>query len=118
MTYTKKYLKINVGSGGSGYTRAPVVTIDSPSESWGIDASAIAEIDSSGQVSSITLFLVEEDLVQFLHNISGPDVGMMLLLELLRLFQSIIWLRVQQKYLESLQLIRQLMLLIIQILEI
>ena len=43
----KEVLKINVGSGGTGYTRAPLtVTIDSPSESWGIDASGIAEIDS------------------------------------------------------------------------
>ena len=47
--------KVEVVNGGSGYTKPPVVTIDSPSESWGIDASAIAEINSQGEVSSITL---------------------------------------------------------------
>lgn len=47
--------KVEVVNGGSGYTKPPVVIIDSPSESWGIDASAIAEINSQGEVSAITL---------------------------------------------------------------
>ena len=72
----KEVLKINVGSGGTGYTKAPTVTIDSPSESWGIDASGIAEIDSSGQVSSITLASSGRGFSSVPSvTISGPEVG-------------------------------------------
>ena len=46
--------KIVVSSGGTGYTSTPTVTIDSPGESWGIDATAIAEI-SNGSVTGITV---------------------------------------------------------------
>ena len=36
--------KIKLTNGGSGYTSRPTVTIDSPSESWGISATAIATV--------------------------------------------------------------------------
>ena len=40
---------IVVGSGGTGYTSTPTVTISSPEEPWGVNASAIADI-SNGSV--------------------------------------------------------------------
>ncbi len=46
--------KIKVTNGGSGYTIPPTITIGSPSESWGIPATAIAEI-TAGSVSSVTI---------------------------------------------------------------
>ena len=46
--------KVAVTNGGSGYTSPPTITIGSPSESWGIPATAIAEL-TAGQVSSVTI---------------------------------------------------------------
>ena len=46
--------KITITDGGSGYTSAPVVTISSPSESWGITAKAIATIEN-GAVTEIEM---------------------------------------------------------------
>ena len=46
--------KITVTNGGSGYTSAPTVTIAAPSQSWGINATAIATIEN-GSVSEITI---------------------------------------------------------------
>ena len=46
--------KIKITNGGSGYTIPPTITIGSPSEPWGIPATAIAEL-TAGQVSSITI---------------------------------------------------------------
>ena len=46
--------KITVTNQGSGYTSPPTITIGSPSESWGIPATAIAEL-TAGQVSSVTI---------------------------------------------------------------
>jgi hypothetical protein len=43
--------KIIVGSGGTGYTSAPVVTIDPPSTSWGIQATAVAEVENGSIVA-------------------------------------------------------------------
>jgi len=69
-------LKIDIDNAGSGYTKPPVVTIDSPSESWGIDASGIAEINSVGQVSSITLVSSGRGFSSTPNvTISNPDVG-------------------------------------------
>ena len=45
---------ISISNGGSGYTTPPIVTIDSPNESWGIKANAIARI-SNGSVSEIVI---------------------------------------------------------------
>ena len=46
--------KVTVSAGGTGYTSAPTVTIADPSTSWGIKATAVAEI-SNGSVSAITI---------------------------------------------------------------
>jgi hypothetical protein len=43
--------KIIVGSGGTGYTYAPTVTISPPETSWGISASAVAEIKNGSVVA-------------------------------------------------------------------
>ena len=50
----KKVSKITVTDGGSGYTTAPEITIDAPTTSWGIPATATAEI-KNGSVESIIL---------------------------------------------------------------
>ena len=50
----KKVSKITVTDGGSGYTTAPEITIDAPTTSWGIPATATAEI-KNGSVKSIIL---------------------------------------------------------------
>ena len=47
--------RIQITNGGSGYTSIPNVTIDPQSESWGINAEAIAEISNSGAVTAINL---------------------------------------------------------------
>jgi len=46
---------ISITDGGSGYTQAPVVTIDSPTGPNGIRAEASSNIDSSGRVTSIDI---------------------------------------------------------------
>ena len=46
--------KIRVGSAGTGYNSAPTITISDPSVSWGIPASAVAEI-SNGSVRNIEI---------------------------------------------------------------
>ena len=68
--------KIDIDNAGSGYTKPPVVIIDPPSESWGIDASAIAEINSQGEVSSVTLVSSGRGF-DFIPSVtfSNPDVG-------------------------------------------
>jgi hypothetical protein len=46
--------KIIIENGGSGYTSSPVVTISSPETTWGIKASAVANV-SNGSVTSIEI---------------------------------------------------------------
>ena len=46
--------KITITNGGSGYTSPPTITIGTPSEPWGIPATAVAEL-TAGQVSSVTI---------------------------------------------------------------
>ncbi len=46
--------KIKVGSAGTGYIRAPEITIDPPSEPWGIKATAVASI-KNGKVDEIDI---------------------------------------------------------------
>ena len=45
---------ISITNGGSGYTSTPIVTIDPPSESWGVRAKAIATIEN-GSVTQIDI---------------------------------------------------------------
>jgi hypothetical protein len=46
--------KISIVSGGTGYTESPFVYISSPSTSWGVPASAVAEI-SNGSITTINI---------------------------------------------------------------
>jgi len=46
--------RIIIEDGGSGYTDTPFITIESPSESWGIDAQASTEI-TNGSVSAVNI---------------------------------------------------------------
>jgi hypothetical protein len=46
--------KINVSSGGTGYTETPEITIESPPTQWGIPATAVAEV-INGSVSSVEI---------------------------------------------------------------
>lgn len=50
----KKVQKIDIIDGGSGYTQSPEIIISSPSVSWGIPATAAAEI-KNGRVVSINI---------------------------------------------------------------
>jgi len=50
----KEVKKITVTDGGSGYTTPPTVTIAAPSESWGIQATAVATI-KNGAVDEISV---------------------------------------------------------------
>ena len=45
---------ITISNGGSGYTSAPIVTVDAPSASWGIRAKAVATIEN-GSVTQIDM---------------------------------------------------------------
>ena len=53
-TLYKQVQKVTVTDAGSGYTTAPTVTIAAPSESWGIQATAVATI-KNGAVDEITI---------------------------------------------------------------
>ena len=67
--------KINVTNGGSGYTNTPTVTISPPSESWGINATAIAEV-TNGSVSAVEIVSSGRGYTSApTISISGPNVG-------------------------------------------
>lgn len=46
--------KVNVSAGGTGYNSTPIVTIDPPLTSWGVQATALAEV-SGGSVTGIQI---------------------------------------------------------------
>ncbi len=67
--------KIVVSSGGTGYNSSPVVTISSPSESWGIQATAVAEV-VNGSVVAIEVVSSGRGYTSTpTITISSPDVG-------------------------------------------
>ena len=67
--------KITVGSGGTGYTSTPTVTIDPPSTSWGVQATAVAEV-VNGSVTSIQIVSSGRGYVTTPNvTISAPNVG-------------------------------------------
>lgn len=67
--------KINILNGGSGYTNKPVVSIDPPSEAWGIPAQAIA-IVQNGVVTGIELVSSGRGYTSVPNiTISSPNVG-------------------------------------------
>jgi len=67
--------KIIVGSGGTGYTSTPVITIDPPSTSWGIRATAIAEI-KNGTITAINIISNGRGYTSLPSiTVSSPNVG-------------------------------------------
>ena len=67
--------KITVGSGGTGYTNRPTVTISPPATSWGIAAQAVASI-SNGSVAEIDIVSSGRGYTSApTITISGPEVG-------------------------------------------
>ena len=67
--------KINVSAGGTGYTNRPTVTISSPSISWGVPATAVANI-SNGSVTSIDIVSSGRGYTTTpTITISSPNVG-------------------------------------------
>ena len=76
-TLYKNVTNIAVGSGGTGYTNAPVVTIDAPSTSgdWGVTATAVANV-SGGRVKGIDIVSNGRGYTSTPSiTIAGPDVG-------------------------------------------
>lgn len=68
---------LELTSGGSGYTNQPIVTVDSPSTSWGIEGQFTAEI-SDGSVTGFNV--ISEGRGYSLTSppsvtVSSPDVG-------------------------------------------
>jgi len=67
--------KIIVGSGGTGYTSQPTVTIVDPDTSWGVTAQAVSNI-SNGTVTSFDLISSGRGYTSVPKvTISSPDVG-------------------------------------------
>jgi hypothetical protein len=67
--------KIRVSVGGTGYTSTPTVTISSPPTSWGVPATAVAEI-SNGSVSAINIISNGRGYATApAITISSPNVG-------------------------------------------
>ena len=66
---------IVVSSGGTGYTSTPTVTVQSPTESWGIPSTSVAEI-SNGSVTNIQLITSGRGYSSVpTVTISSPNIG-------------------------------------------
>jgi hypothetical protein len=85
--------KIIVGSGGTGYTNTPIITIDSPLTDWGVQATAVAEV-VNGSVTSVEIVSSGRGYTTTPNiTISSPDVGIntaTVTLELLPTYYSIL----------------------------
>jgi hypothetical protein len=67
--------RVVVGSGGTGYTSTPTVTIDPPSTSWGVQAQAVAVI-SNGTVTGFEIISNGRGYSSIpAVQISAPNVG-------------------------------------------
>ena len=67
--------KIIIGSGGTGYTSPPVVTIDPPSTSWGIQATAVPEV-RNGTITTINIISNGRGYTTLPKiTVSAPNVG-------------------------------------------
>ena len=67
--------KIIISSGGTGYTSLPIVTIDPPSTSWGIQATAVAEV-KNGSIVSIDIVSNGRGYTTLpAITVSSPNVG-------------------------------------------
>jgi len=85
--------KIIVGSGGTGYTSTPTITIDAPSESWGINATATAEV-TNGSITSVEIISSGRGYTTTPNiTVSSPNVGTntaTLTLEILPTYYSVV----------------------------
>ena len=85
--------KVRVSAGGTGYNSSPVVTISAPSTSWGVQASAVAEV-TNGTVTAIEIISSGRGYTTTpTITIAGPDVGIntaSATLELLPTYYSIV----------------------------
>jgi hypothetical protein len=85
--------KIRVSAGGTGYNSSPIVTISAPSTSWGIQATAVAEV-TNGTVTAIEIVSSGRGYTTApTITIAGPDVGIntaTATLELLPTYYSIV----------------------------
>lgn len=67
--------KIRVSAGGTGYNSSPVVTISEPSTSWGVQATAVAEV-TNGSVTAVEIVSSGRGYTTSpTITIAGPDVG-------------------------------------------
>ena len=67
--------KIQVSSGGTGYNSSPIITISEPSTSWGVRATAVAEV-TNGSVTGIEIVSSGRGYTTApTLTIAGPDVG-------------------------------------------
>jgi hypothetical protein len=67
--------KITVGSGGTGYTSSPIITISPPDTTWGVSATAVAEI-SNGSVIGFELISNGRGYTSLpTITIASPNVG-------------------------------------------
>jgi hypothetical protein len=67
--------RVVVGSGGTGYTSTPTVTIDPPSTPWGVQAQAVAVI-SNGTVTGFEIISNGRGYISIpAVQISAPNVG-------------------------------------------
>ena len=67
--------KIVVGSGGTGYTSTPTITIDSPTTDWGVTATAISEI-RNGSVIGVEIVSSGRGYTSVPNiTFSAPNVG-------------------------------------------
>jgi len=67
--------KILVGAGGTGYTTTPTVTVDAPSTSWGVQATAVAEV-TNGTVTNVEIVSSGRGYTTTPNvTISAPNVG-------------------------------------------
>ena len=67
--------KVRVSAGGTGYNSSPVVTISAPSTSWGVQATAVAEV-TNGSVIAVEIVSSGRGYTTTpTITIAGPDVG-------------------------------------------
>jgi hypothetical protein len=67
--------KVLVGSGGTGYTSTPEVTIDAPSTPWGVQATALANV-TNGSVTSVEIISSGRGYTSTPNiTIASPNVG-------------------------------------------
>jgi len=66
---------VTVGSGGTGYTNQPVVTVSSPPTSWGIPAQIVATVEN-GSITELVIVSSGRGYVTApTITIAAPDVG-------------------------------------------